>query len=256
MHDPGWRNQIEETWAFLEKNYRISKTPACSTHIHVSIRRGGEGGIGMGLHIMKKIAQCIIHFEPAFEALVPPERRGNMWAASNWIDNRLFVGPTFTRRKVIEDIDNCASTEEVVHLMSPPPQGKLWAWNFQAMKKFGTIEFRKGSASLNSTDAIAWAELVLYFVQAAIRMDSVNSILHVPANIGSLKAFLGTNLVDKNNIFEGKNDQASIQPELIYCRHDQREVLKKKLFLDELKQADLCASKGRRRKGHLNQSHD
>lgn len=241
---PNWRAEIRKTWTFLEENYILSANTLCSTHVHVSVRRGGEGGIGMGLSNMKKIAQAIIHFEPAIEALVPPERRGNVWASSNWIDNKVFATPEMTRRRVLEALQNCSSVADVAQMMSPGPQGKAWAWNFQALNKFGTIEFRKGSASLNAGDAIGWAELVLYFVLAAIKLRGLNSLLHFPANIGGLAGFLGFEKTRKMALFAGKTGDESIQPELLFAPCEKREMLEKKLFVEELYQARLTAERG------------
>lgn len=243
MRTPDWKSQVKETWAFIEKNYIVTKTTKCSTHVHISLKRAGSGDSGMGLQSIKRIAQCIIHFEPAFEALTSRERRGNIYSSSNWIDNKWFAHPDMTRAKVIEAIGNCGSTAEVIELMSPKPQDRFWAWNFQAMKKFGTIEFRKGSASLNGDQAVAWAELVLLFVQSALVAD-IRSLKTVPANIRGLKFFLGEhNLGDVATLFRGKGDRETLQPKLLFPNPAEKEMLEKKLAEDAKEQVRL----GRRR---------
>lgn len=66
-----WRSEVQATWAFLEDYSRAFKNRNCNTHVHISVLRC------FTLQDVKKIAQCIIHFESAVEVLVPAERRGN-----------------------------------------------------------------------------------------------------------------------------------------------------------------------------------
>ncbi len=223
---PNWRECVKATWAFVERHYVVSKTNMCSTHVHVSVAR--QGGSGMGRPNMKKIAQCIIHWEPALEVLVPEERRGNVYASSNWIDNKNFE--SLTRSEAIEMIENCRSLEEVILLMSPKPQGRFWAWNFQAMRKSRTIEFRKGGASLNGEQALAWAELVLLFIEAAVQTD-IESLRTVPAIIKTLKIFLGEDKLNNvKPLFEGKKDQESVQPTIVGKPSFDTELLRQKML--------------------------
>ena len=234
-NDLDWASQVKETWAFLKRHYVLSKTTMCGTHVHISMQRGVQRGsairIGMGLQNMKKIAQCVIHFEPALEALVAPERRGNLFAASNWIDNMRFAARTITRLVAIEAIGRCARESDLINLMCPPPQERCYAWNFRALKKFGTIEFRKGTASLNADEALAWAEFTLLFVQAAMQV-SLKSLVSKPANIAELKGFLG---VEKLNylkpMFDGKDGTECLQPELLTFRTTEFEAM----LLEKLK---------------------
>ena len=209
-----WKDQVRATWAFVEKYYIIRRTTQCSTHVHISALRGSEGRSGFGLQDLKKIAQCVIHFEPALEALAPEERRGNVYASS------------------------------LIMLMSPTPQMRFFAWNFRALDKFGTVEFRKGDASLNGHEAIAWAELVLLFVQSAVQTDR-ESLRAMPANIRGLKSFLGTEkLKDLEPLLDGKNDDESVQPRIVLSRSDEeRALLEKKLRKDAEWQRKLAKEK-------------
>jgi hypothetical protein len=205
--------------------------------------RGGKGGggIGMGLRNLKKIAQCIIHFEPALEALVPKDRRGNIYACSNWIDNQWFANSYMTRGEVIDIIGRCDSQTDLIRLMCPKPQKRFFAWNFHALNKFGTIEFRKGGASLKGDEAIAWAELVLLFVQSAVQIDR-ESLRTMPANIKGLKRFLGVHeLRDLEPLLEGKDEDEIVEPKIILSRNEQeKEILRKKLRDDAAEQIKLA----------------
>jgi Putative amidoligase enzyme len=243
---PNWRSTVKKTWAFIERNYIVSKNEECSTHVHVSVISGGRAGrpeqIGMSLEIMKKIAQCVIHFEPALEVLVPHERRGNAYARSNWIDNNNFAQESSTREAVIRQIDGCTTEDELIMLMCPGHIERNFAFNFHAIKEFGTIEYRKGSASLNGDEAVAWADLALLFVQAAVQVKP-ESLCTVPANIKALKEFLGTtNLRNLQPLLGGKQPDESQQPKI--CSGEstgsRRDMLVRKLKADEEKQQRLA----------------
>ncbi len=239
-----WANQIKETWAFVQKNYLISTNFMCSTHIHISVRRDmppSGGGLGMGLKNLKKIAQAAIHFEPALEPLLTEKRRGNIYVSSNWIDNAMFKKKEITRRVAIQMIEACKNEGDVINLMCPEPQNRYFAWNFRAMKRFGTIEYRKGSPSVNASEALAWAELTILFVDAALQ-STPKSLAPIPANVRGLKGFLGADkLKYLKPMFSRMNGAESLQPQLlIYNNLEEEEMLQRKLGADEEKQKRLA----------------
>lgn len=236
--EANWQNQVKQTWSFLENNYEISKSLLCSTHIHISMECRTESR-RTRLQNLRKIAQCVIHFEAAIEACAPEERRGNRNAKSNWIDNSNFVNEELTRRRVIDMIGKCAGEVELIELMCPGDRN--FAWNFQALRKHGTIEFRKGAASLEGDQAIAWAQLVLQFVQCAVDVPQ-SSWKRIPANVRGLKAFLGLEthgLLDP--ILKGLEEEDSLQPEIVIACANQAEMelLERKLDFDMLEHLKL-----------------
>ena len=181
--DSPWRKEIKETWGFLNRNYDVSTNDQCATHVHISIRRGFQ------LVDMQRIAQCIIHFEPAIEALLPEPRRGLSYARSNWLDNRNFLSKS--RQYAIEAISRTRERQEVVDLMSPRPLGEHFAWTFCKLEKHKTIEFRKPGPSESAAEAIMWAEFAMGFVLAAMQTENtVGYFRRVPPNVGGLKRFL------------------------------------------------------------------
>jgi hypothetical protein len=111
--DSLWREHINFLWDFLSANYRISANHSCGTHVHLS--RSG----GYTLSQLKKVCQSIIHFEPAFEALLPEERLSNEYARSNWLDNENFGHRNLTRKQTIAVIQQASSMRELVLLMNP-----------------------------------------------------------------------------------------------------------------------------------------
>ena len=236
--DANWQSQVKQTWLFLEKNYEISKSLFCSTHVHISIESGFDSR-RISLQNLRKIAQCVIHFEAAIEACAPEERRGNRNAKSNWIDNKNFANEKLTRHRVIDIIEKCAGEDELIELMCPGDRN--FAWNFQALRKHGTIEFRKGPASLEGDQAIAWAQLVLQFVQSAVDVPQ-SSWKRLPANVKGLRAFLGLDMHGfLDPILRDLEGEDSVQPEILMecANRAEMEMLERKLDFDLLEHLRL-----------------
>jgi hypothetical protein len=183
--DSSWREHINFLWDFLSANYRISANHSCGTHVHLS--RSG----GYTLSQLKKVCQSIIHFEPAFEALLPEERLSNEYARSNWLDNENFGHRNLTRKQTIAVIQQASSMRELVLLMNPN-HDKMFGWNFLYLLNSpnGTIEFRRGAASTSAQHVFVSIEIAMSFVEAAIRLGDLERLERVPATIGGLKWFI------------------------------------------------------------------
>ena len=131
-------------------------------------------------------ARAIIHFEPAFEALMLPKRHGNEYARSNWLDNSQLAYRNLSREQTIDLIETMKTTDEIIDIMNPN-QSKYFAWNFLSLKTYKTIEFRRGSASLSSNDTFMWVEIVMSFIQAAMYLQQIQNY---PKTTGGLMGFL------------------------------------------------------------------
>ena len=172
-------------WTFLDSNYVISPHESCGTHVHISVAEGYTVGK------VKRIAQAVLYFEPAFEALLPSDRRQNEYAAGNWIDNPNFGRNGRNRRESIDMIELCTTTREVVELMCPE-QSKYYGWNFLNIisDPHWTIQFRRGPASSSINEVFIWVELAMSFIQAAIRYGTPANFVKIPSTISVLQWFL------------------------------------------------------------------
>lgn len=150
--------------------------------MHVSLSRG------FTLSDLKSIAQSIIYFEPAFEVLVPEQRRGNEYSRSNWIDNPNFGHRNLSREKSIASIGTLRTIDEVIKVMNPD-QSKYFGWNFLSIKTYRTIEFRRGAVSLSADDVLMWAELAMSFILAAVAPRG-DTLQQYPATVGGLESFI------------------------------------------------------------------
>jgi Putative amidoligase enzyme len=219
-----WREEVDRTWKFLQKYYEITTNDNCGTHIHISIRRG------FSLSDMKRIGQCVIHFEPAIEALVPRERRGNNYMKSNWLDNARFGLHNQSPRQAIRQIEQAQTRQDVVELMSPGVSDNYFAWNFKSLQRLRTIEFRKASPSKTAQEALMWAEFAMTFILSAMQTDdTIRYLNHTPPNVAGLRRFLSQKKTEAhmcdpeylNPLWVGKSGRESIQP-LIGGRFDEK----------------------------------
>lgn len=159
--------------------------------MHISIAEGYT------IPILKRIAQAAIHFEPAFEAILPRSRRGIETAMSNWVDNPQLGHLGYKRSECIDKIEKCRFVSEVVDLMSPD---RHYGWNFTNLVGFKkTIEFRRGPVSTNVKNVLIWVEIVMTFVQIAIpEADFRTKLRQYEPNVGGLEEFLLSGNMDRS----------------------------------------------------------
>ena len=210
-----WRKDVEAAWKFLQSYYNILGSELCATHVHISIESKNT------LQDFKRIAQAVIHFETALEVLMPPDRRGNEYAKSNWLDGPRLGQAGLTRHESIAAIEKVSNLRELVDLMQPFRFGtdRDYAWNFHSLQLLPkTIEFRKPPVSLTPDAALSWAELALAFVHASIRCES-SKLQKVPPTIGGLRWFLHQFHVPGMNeparlerLWKGKDPRAAVEP--------------------------------------------
>ena len=207
-----WRSHVEATWKYLEQYYEITGSKDCATHIHISV----EGGYSFGE--VKRIAQSVLYFEPAFAALVPGERRGEKcdWAKSSWLDSDHLAVEDRSRDQSMAFIDTVTDFYSFLTVMNT--EQRYYAWNFRSIEKYYTIEFRQPPASTTVNEALSWAELAMSFIQASIEHGYRAKLRKVPATVGGLRWFLEQSNVPGMNehrrlewFWEGKDANTFVQ---------------------------------------------
>jgi Putative amidoligase enzyme len=190
LSSPGsrWREDVEVTWRYLSRNYDVAGSHRAGTHIHVGLVPDYT------LLDLKRVAQAVIHFEPALEALVPLARRENWHAKSNWLDAPWLARKNKSRAESIAIIEKIQSSSALVYLLHPATSSgrydRCFSWNFCSYHGKRSIEFRKPPASLTSKEVLSWAELAMSFVQAATWCESPQAMEEIPATVGGLRWFL------------------------------------------------------------------
>jgi Putative amidoligase enzyme len=184
--DPIWRKHVEVAWEYLRRDYHVTSHGSCGTHIHISLLPNYD------LRDLQRIASSAIYFEPAIEALVPADRRQNVWVRSNWRQSPLLMRKGRSRLQSVADIERATTKDEVISLMQHTGDNNF-TWNFSHLMEQGlkqTIEFRKPPASMTSAEALSWAELTMTFVQASIQHGTLSNLRRFEVNIGGLLRFL------------------------------------------------------------------
>jgi len=131
-----------------------------------------------------------------------------------------------------------------------PNGSKYFGWNFLAIKKFKTIEFRRGAASLTVDDVFMWVEIAMSFIQAALKMRSANDLQAHASTIGGLRDFIqnvefinapGTwDSTYLSRLFNGKSSGDSLQPTPVGQLSPQKEQkLRRKIEADSRSQPML-----------------
>jgi Putative amidoligase enzyme len=207
-----WREDVEATWNYLKIHYHITTNDECSTHIHISLDPCYSGDE------IKRIAQAIIHFEPALEALVPPTRRGNVYTKSNWLDSPTLQRANKSRSQLIDDIKRANYASTAVRLMQNTDD-RDYSWNFWSIYSKETIEFRKPPASTTAEEALAWAEFAISFIQASIMYEDTTLLQKIPPTIGGLRWFLSRFPIPgvsepkrMQRLWKGKDPTAMLEP--------------------------------------------
>ncbi|KAL9048408.1 MAG: hypothetical protein Q9162_007739 [Coniocarpon cinnabarinum] len=196
-----WRNTIQQTWGFLQRDYRIDGDRTCSTHC---------------------IAQAAIYWEPAWEAILPPERRGNFWARSLYVDHLNFALAGKTRNQSTDMIRRRQSMQSLLKLLHPHGDA-YFGWDFyHVMDDLRTIEFRRGayryltlcdfrdplatdslSFSSKLTDVLMWISVATSFMFAAMKAGSARRYTGAKPTVRRQEeepSFVGPNLTLQNTI--------------------------------------------------------
>lgn len=180
-----WRNDVEGVWKYISTNYDLTTDENCATHIHISLVPNYT------FTEIKCIACSVIYFERAIEALMPPHRRGNRFAMSNYLASPYLRREGKSRQDSIELIEMARDELEVFRFIQGY-DNKNFAWNFRNLVQGnkGTIEFRQPPASSTSAQSLSWAEFVMNFIQSSVKLGSFTNLKTFPDNIRGLRSFL------------------------------------------------------------------
>jgi hypothetical protein len=195
-----WRLYVIETWKFLRRHYEISQRDSeCSTSICVAQKPSYD------LRDVKLIAQAAIHFEPAWEALMPNYRRESITATSslpqglenarsNWLSSPALAQSGNVLAQSVSVIEGAASVEDVARRFNGPVglNSGGYAWNFWRLEGTVMVEFSKPPMSSNSDEVFAWTDRTLSFIHASRHLLVTRPLRHYPSTTVGLSAFLET----------------------------------------------------------------
>ena len=176
---------VRGVWDSLRFLCSIVPEESCSTQVHIS------PDTGYNVIQLKAIARAILYFEPAINALVPSHRRGNTWCKSLYASNPEFKDMEDDPQLAIAKLDCVEEENDIVDLMNPDSKG--YVWNFESLRRYGSLEFRQGPGVTTADETLAWVEFVVTFINATLRkLPASYQDLYpaFPPNVGGLKMFL------------------------------------------------------------------
>lgn len=134
-----------------------------------------------------------MHFEGAFEILVPAHRHGNPYAKSFSADHPQFRGTSVVECFAL--IDRSTQQVDIAELMNPESD-RNYAWNFLNLVFGGrmTIEFRRGPGVTVPEDCLAWVELVVSFARSARALGRPQQLQNYTRDVQGLKQFISSTL--------------------------------------------------------------
>lgn len=139
----------------------------CGLHVHVEAS-------DLSVAEVRKVAVNFVHCESAFDAIMPPSRRGSR---NDYVkSNRAAFGGGYENTAINRAIDAYTSAETMEQLIQVVSQAgdrsvynanKFRKLNLHPMTRQGTIEFRQHAGTVESDKIINWIELCVTFVERA-----------------------------------------------------------------------------------------
>ena len=176
---------VRGVWDSLRFLCSIVPEQSCSTQVHIS------PDIDYTVVQLKAIARAVLYFEPAFNALAAPHRRGNTWCKSFYASHPEFKDTEHDPQLAIAKLDGVEEKDDIIDLMNPDSKG--YVWNFESLRRYGSLEFRQAPGVTTADETLAWVEFALTFINAALRkLPASYQDLYpaFPPNVGGLKMFL------------------------------------------------------------------
>ena len=178
------------TWTYLIKHYQIQGHAQCYNKVYINLDRSS-----WEFADVKKIAQAIIHFEPALDLLLPDGlSRSNSWL--NDLPDKSFIEEAKrTRSQAIAAIQDACRPWQMVR----PIQGRghiycflcyYNSWSFVWKMVMEPIQFRRPEATSVAAEAASWADFARLFIQAALACRSPQKLQEIPSNREGLRHFM------------------------------------------------------------------
>ncbi|KAH9886182.1 putative amidoligase enzyme-domain-containing protein [Xylariomycetidae sp. FL2044] len=188
--DAIWATHLTTIFKVLKAGFTVTPSAHCSTHVHISTSPPLDASQ------LSSIAKSILYFEPALDALLPPDRASSYWCQSNRASQAL---KSLTLPECFEYLDtycsgggggyandendNGVSAVAAAMCLFPAQSAYgrahghvedfvhgVYKWDFSGLLEggIGTLEFRQAPGSRSAEDVRTWVELVVGFVAGAV----------------------------------------------------------------------------------------
>lgn len=129
-------------WATLLAFGGVDIDDTCATHVHISrkAKSGSKEELDWTKEELRRVAQAVLYFDKAFDAILAPSRREHSQTKSNKAKNKKLKDRSFTECcKLIQSAD----IDHLVSLMQPSDSvqfdditwSRFYRWNFENTKK-------------------------------------------------------------------------------------------------------------------------
>lgn len=208
--DPNpWYHEVQNMFSTMEKLGEFHSNKSCGFHLHVSPVEGA-----WTMPHLRRICLAIIHFEEAFEVILPEHRRGSQWIQNNRFDNSWLA--RLQDNETVQLINVCQTVAEIVGVMSPD---RYYQWNFQNMQEedgINTIEWRRPPGVSTIEECLVWSELCIDFLRSACRNDI--DICGYGKDVAGLETFVRDGMIPGTSeerflvpIFSGKSGRLQLR---------------------------------------------
>ena len=154
---PGWPSFIQDTWNWLHPRGHHKVEASIASSITIERSRGWE------LSALKRIAQGLIYFEPAWELLAPDDK---MDCQRLWRHNPVLQHKS--RSEAIAAVENLSSISELTELIRQDPGGPPYHFSFHDNVD-GSEELTLACPCLHvAPDAVHWAKFTMSFIRACM----------------------------------------------------------------------------------------
>lgn len=137
---------IQQVHSVMEalRNAGANVNVSCGIHVHVGVNDLTREQVARALRIYHDNRHAIA-------SILPPSRRNGRWCAT-WAEGD------------VARVEQYAQQGRALHLAQ---RGRYRNVNLQSLPRYGTVEFRQHSGSLNGTKVENWVRLLIAMVEAA-----------------------------------------------------------------------------------------
>ncbi|KAI0146883.1 hypothetical protein GGR57DRAFT_506326 [Xylariaceae sp. FL1272] len=168
-----WQLEVDAVFEALRRGWDTCLTQGCAMHIHVS--RGIEKKYTIA--DIRRILKWTALEDDAITKIMPPHRKNNAWAASNfrseeapevWSKHFKAIG-TDTFAPLFKEFDNIKFLEMVYRATG---EKRNLSWNFSNLgAQCGTIVFRQPPSVETAAGAEHWVGVTIGFMAHALNTD-------------------------------------------------------------------------------------
>lgn len=143
--DGAWKEEVKTHWATLLDIGTVQVNTSCATHVHISrkAKSGPKKELNWTMTELRNIAQAVLYFDKAFDAILAPSRRGASGfnrTRSNKANNQKLRNLGFEECCELLQI---ADLNRLVSLMQPLESAqsddtkyeRFYGWNFENTKE-------------------------------------------------------------------------------------------------------------------------